>query len=133
METLFHDEIHFPSNGTDWGAVSSVSVYEDTVYFVTYRGLWKKHIYSDESTVDPAFHNYGYRNMVVQGSNDIFMVGGGGKFAHFNGASWDLNDELLNNYDLSTLWGGCDFKNDVVVIDGYLLDGSHGYVAIGRR
>jgi len=51
-----------------------------------------------------------------------------------NSGFWeDLNDELLNNYDLSTLWGGCDFKNDVVVIDGYLLDGSHGYVAIGRR
>ena len=131
VETLFYDEIHFPTNGSDWGAVSSVSVYEDMVYFVTYRGLWKKHIYSDESTVDPAFHNYGYRNMVVQGPNDIFTVGGGGKFAHFNGASWDLNDDFYPDYNLSS-WGS-SFKGNTAVIAGYFRDGSHGYVAIGRR
>ena len=131
VETLFYDEIHFPTNGSDWGAVSSVSVYEDTVYFVTYRGLWKKYIYSDESTVDPAFHNYGYRNMVVQGPNDIFTVGGGGKFAHFNGASWDLNDDFYPDYNLSS-WGS-SFKGNTAVIAGYFRDGSHGYVAIGRR
>jgi len=131
VETLFYDEIHFPTNGSDWGAVSSVSVYEDTVYFVTYRGLWKKYIYSDESTVDPAFHNYGYRNMVVQGPNDIFTVGGGGKYAHFNGVSWDLNDEFYPDYNLSS-WGS-SLNGNTAVFTGYFRDGSHGYVAIGRR
>ncbi len=105
----------------------------DTVYFVTYRGLWKYNYETSQSAVDPAFNNYGYRHMVVQAPNDIFMVGGGGKYAHFNGASWDLNDALYNNYALSTLWGNADLQDDLVVITGYLRDGSHGYVAIGRR
>ena len=133
VETLFYDEIHPTAGGLDWGAVSSVSVYKDMVYFVTYLGLVKKHVQSDEFTIDFAFRNYGYRNMVVKNYNDIFMVGGRGKYAHFNGVSWDFNEELKNTYDLSSIWGGCAFKDNLVVICGYLLDGSHGYVAKGRR
>ena len=133
VETLFYDEIHPTTGGLDWGAVSSVSVYKDMVYFVTYLGLVKKHVQSDEFTIDFAFRNYGYRSMVVQNYNDIFMVGGRGKYAHFNGVSWDFNEELKNTYDLSSIWGGCAFKDNLVVICGYLLDGSHGYVAKGRR
>ncbi|MCD6100984.1 MAG: hypothetical protein J7K33_10440 [Candidatus Marinimicrobia bacterium] len=133
VETLFYDEIHPTTGGLDWGAVSSVSVYKDMVYFVTYLGLVKKHVQSDEFTIDFAFRNYGYRSMVVKNYNDIFMVGGRGKYAHFNGVSWDFNEELKNIYDLSSIWGGCAFKDNLVVICGYLLDGSHGYVAKGRR
>ncbi len=133
IETLFYSEIGPPTNETDWGAISSVSVHEDAVYFVTYQGLWKLNYLTSQSTVDSVFSNYGYRHMVVQGPNDIFMVGGGGIYAHYNGASWDLNDDLYNNYALSTLWGGADLHNNMVVITGYLRDGSHGITAFGRR
>lgn len=133
IKTLFYSDIGSPTNEMDWGAISSVSVHNDTVYFVTYQGLWKKNYLTSQSTVDRAFSNYGYRNMVVQESNDIFMVGGGGKYAHYNGVSWDLNEDLYNNYALSTLWGGAELQNNIVVITGYLKDGSHGITAIGRR
>ena len=133
VETLYYSEVGFPDNANEWGAISSVSIYEDTAYFVTYQGLWKYNYVTLESTVDPAFSNYGYRHMVVQAPNDIFMVGGGGDYTHFNGASWDFNDALYNNYALSTVWGGGDLKGDITVMAGHFRDGSHGFVAIGRR
>jgi len=131
VETLFYQEFTLPHDDTDLGVVSSVSVNGDTAYFVTYRGLLKRNTYTGESKIDHAFSNYDYRNLVVQNSNDIFAMGGGGTYVHFNGSTWDLNDDLYPDENLSS-WGSA-FNGNTIVLTGYFRDGSHGYVAIGRR
>ncbi len=131
VELLYYSDDLLPQNNEDFGAVSGVSVYGDTAYFVTYQGLWKYNFVDNISIIDNVFEMYDYYPIIVQTSNDILLIGGGFKYVHFNGLTWDFNNELYELYNFSDY--GADLKGHVAAIVGYVKGGSHGVVARGYR
>lgn len=131
VEELYYSDDLQPQSSSDFGAVSSVSVWGDTAYFVTRQGLWKYNFITEESIMDDGIENYEYHALTVQNPNDMFMVGGGFQYVHYNGATWDHNNTLYDEYDFSSNSGA--FSGDTAVIVGYLLDGSRAIIAVGRR
>ncbi|MFH1851102.1 MAG: hypothetical protein ABIA75_02025 [Candidatus Neomarinimicrobiota bacterium] len=131
VEELYYADYLRPQSSSDLGAISSVSVWGDTAYFVTRQGLWKYNYLTEESIIDNGIYDYSYRALMVQSPNDIYMVGGGFQYVHYNGAAWDHNNQLFDEYDFSSNSGA--FFRDTAVIVGYLLDGSRAIIAVGRR
>jgi len=132
VETLYYAESTYPDNDVDLGIFSSVYVLGDTAYFVTIQGLWKYNYLTSQSSINRVFNNYAYHSLVVQDLNDIFMLGGGGKYVHYNGYSWDFNNDLYDG-NLNTLFTRGDFQGDIVVNPGHFNNIPGGMVAIGRR
>ncbi len=132
VETLYYCEKTYPTNDTDLGAFSSVYVYSDTAYFVTRQGLWKYNYLTRESSIDRVINNYEYNSLCIKGLNDIFMKGGGGMYVHYNGATWDFNEELYDG-TLNTLFTRAHYKGDMIVSTGHFNTIPGGMIAIGRR
>ncbi len=128
---LYYSDNIIPTNENDLGGISSVSVYGDTAYFVTFGGLWKYNFIDQTSKIIKELDNYGYRDLNVQTPNDIFTVGGGFNYVHYNGASWDYNRKFIEMYDFSS--PGADFKGNTIVIVGHTHDASHAIIGIGTR
>ncbi len=131
VETLYYSDKLTPSGPDDFGAVSGVSLYGDTAYFVTYQGFWKYNYKTGTTIIDNVFTNYDYQPIIVQHPNDILLIGGGFKYVHYNGITWDFNNNLFDAYSFADY--GADLKDDVAVITGYVQGGAHGIVAIGKR
>jgi hypothetical protein len=83
------------------------------------------------STLDPVFEMYDYLDMQTQTSNDVFLVGGGGQYAHFNGNSWFFGYDLYENNLFASKCG--DLFNNMVVMGGYTPGGLEGIIARGYR
>ncbi len=128
---LYYSDNLVPSGSSDFGAVTSVSVCGDTAYFVTYQGFWKYNYLTGESVVDKPFKNYDYSSLNVQSPNDIFMIGGGFYYVHYNGASWDFNYQINEQYPLHDY--GAGFVGDIAVIVGSIQGWINGIVARGLR
>jgi len=110
----------------DWGAISGVDVYDGVAFWVTFRGLWKYYYRYGISEVDSSFTYYDYQPIVVNGYNDIFLLGGGFNYGHYNGFSWKWGKELYDHYFFAS--GGADFSGDLVVIVGYARNQPGGAV-----
>jgi len=128
---LYYSDYGIPVVEGELGSVTSVSVNGDTTYFVTMGGLWKYNFIHQTSKIINELDNYGYREMIVQAPNDIFTLGGGFNFVHFNGVSWDHNRLFLEMYDFSS--GGADYKDNLVVTVGYTHGASHAIIARGSK
>jgi hypothetical protein len=131
VEELYYSEDLTASPENGYGAVSGVSVYGDTAYFVTYAGLWKYNFREDTSIVLEELQNYGYRHLNVQNANDIFCLGGGFNYVHYNGSTWDYNRYFLDNYDMSG--NSAVLKNDILIMVGFFQDRTHAVVIKGER
>jgi len=131
LTTLYYADHLTPETPTDLGAVSAVGVTDNVVTFVTYQGLWQRELHTGFTRLDKRVRHYEYHSMHTQGANDILLAGGGFKYAHFNGATWDLNEDLFNQYHLST--GSINLFQNTAVIVGFIQGGSHAIVARGRR
>ena len=131
VEEMYYSDYLVPQTTADYGAISAVDVCGNYAYFVTYKGLWKNNFKNDISTIDKRIKNYQYAEVHVQAHNDIFFIGGGFKYVHYNGLSYDFNDTFYTNYSFAT-YGG-DFKGDIAVITGYTKSLSNGIAAVGRR
>jgi len=130
---ILYDAFDHDINGgpEDWGIMSSESVLGATAYVVTFKGLMKYNFVDSTYTLDPAFEMYDYHDMQVQTANDIFLVGGGGQYVHFNGSSWLFDNQLYENHFFASQCG--DLLDDMAVIGGYTQGGLEGVIARGYR
>ncbi len=131
IEELYYSDELTSQSSTDYGLISSVSVLGDTAYFVTYLGMWKYNYITRESVVSKGIGEYGYRSLHENNRNDMFMVGGGFDYVHYNGVTWDYNTILLDEYDFSSTSG--IIKGNTAIIVGHIQDLSNAIIAIGRR
>ncbi|MFQ6678837.1 MAG: hypothetical protein ACE5D0_11080, partial [Fidelibacterota bacterium] len=131
LETLYYSDDIDASPDNGYGAVSSVSVYQDTAYFVTDAGFWKYNYITGKSTIIPELGHYGYHDLKVQGLNDIFTLGGGFNYVHYNGVSWKYNRYLLDNYDMSA--NSARLKGDKLVMVGFERNLIRGIIIKGTR
>ena len=65
--------------------------------------------------------------------NDIFVVGGAGEAAHFNGASWYLYPELKNDTEFSfSIFLTVQMRPRFVAIGGLIFTGLNGFPVVVR-
>jgi hypothetical protein len=131
VEEMYYSDYLVPQTTADYGAISAVDVCGNYAYFVTYKGFWKYNFKHNVSIIEKVFKNYDYSPMIVHAPNDILLIGGGYKYAHFNGSTWDFNNDIYNQYSFADY--GADLKGDIAVITGYTKSLSNGIVAIGKR
>ena len=131
VNEMYYSDYLIPQSSADYGSISALDVCDNTVYFVTYKGLWKYNFKNGLSIIDYSVKSRHFHTEVVQNSCDIFIAGGGFRYVHFNGETWEIYDAIYDQYNFATY--SADFKGDVAVIVGYVQGGSHGIVAIGRR
>lgn len=131
VEEMYYSDYLVPQTIADYGAISAVDVCDNYAYFVTYKGFWKYNFKHNVSIIEKAFKNYDYSPMIVQAPNDMLLIGGGFKYAHYNGSTWDFNNDIYNQYSFADY--GDDLKGDIAVITGYTKSLSNGIAAVGRR
>ena len=131
VNEMYYSDYLMPQTSADYGSISAVDVYDNNAYFVTYKGFWKYNFKTGLTAIDYSIKNRQFHTEVVQNPCDIFIAGGGFRYVHFNGETWDINDTIYERYTFATY--GADFKGDIAVIVGYVQGGANGIVAIGRR
>jgi len=136
-ETIYSAVSSMPNNNYGW--VESVDVFGGVAYFSTLAGLWEYNYVDATSTLipntDPKY-SFLFRdtdNLICNNPNDLFLIGRDFTIIHFNGSTWNFDDQFLAKYGVSNVYAkGVDYKNDMLVIGGY-FDGGKPIVARGYR
>lgn len=99
--------------------------HKDSPVYVCGSGV---RIWKDNQWEEISLPNYFSTRVRGSASNNIFVVGAFGLFAHYNGSTWHVYDELfLPNGSLE----GLAVRDDVVVAVGYV--DNHDVLIMGRR
>jgi len=129
--TLYYTEGTQPHDG-NLGWIYGVDVLEDTVYFSTTSGLWKYNYMTNMSLLIPNtvidFNSIAVLHININSQNDIFFVGAGGHYIHFNGFNYILNGDIYNQFNQSAALGA-DYNGQISVIVGYFNVWAHAFVA----
>ncbi|MEJ2052103.1 MAG: hypothetical protein P8Y60_20100, partial [Calditrichota bacterium] len=119
-----------------YGGIRSVWVIRKHLYILTWNTLFLAGTDADsKAKVMWNGNRSEWGSNRVRGTevNDIFTVGSNGHLWHYNGATWKLYDQLVNNTDRIL---SIDVKEDIIVACGYrYLDGynNYGLIIIGKR
>lgn len=133
--TVYETNQYIPTD-TTFGNIISSSVYGDTVYFASKRGL-VKYNYIDSSFVlvdleESKLQGQDYKRSIAQSPKDIAFLGSTMHIVHYNGSRFTINNQMSQQFDQISFLGG-DFKNDIVSLVGSANYGQFALIAIGIR
>jgi len=112
----------------------SAIVSGDKLFISTEYDLWEYSFLTGESKLSTGIDHIHrlFKFTGAQSQNDLFFGGSKFDYLHYNGASYEYIDEIQHNYSRVTMKGG-DFKDNLVVMTGFLNSWQHALVARGMR
>jgi len=134
---IYYSEFALPSEG-NYGIVSAVAVFGDTLYASTYSGILKYNYIDGTTSLAPStsYEEYQgvFRDLVVQSPIDILIFPGIPSYVHFNGSTWDVNDDVIQYFGEGAAWTlGGEMKGDMFVSVGYCCGASQAVIVRGFR
>jgi len=134
---IYYSEGALPSDST-YGLAGAISVFGDTLYVSTLSGLWKYNFVNYATDFIPVedmnYHQSTFRGIDVQSPIDILIFPGIPSYVHFNGSTWDVNDDVIQYFGEGAAWTlGGEMKGDMFVSVGYCCGASQAVIVRGFR
>lgn len=134
---IYYSEGGLPSDST-YGLAGAIDVFGDTLYVATLAGLWKYNFMNYTSVFIPVedmnYQEVVFKDMIVQSPIDVLLFPGYPAYIHFNGSSWQVNDDVIQYFGEGGAWTlGGDMKGDMFVSVGYIYNAIHALSVRGYR